>query len=230
MNAVIGFADVLNGEAFGKLNERQREYTTGMQEAGDRLLSLIDDILDLSTIEAGYMFLNKEEISVRAVLESIGNLTRDWASKAKQDVRLDIPDDIGDIVADERRLKQALLNLVSNAINFSPTGGTITLSAQRTADAVLLAVTDQGPGIAAEDQKRIFMPFERAARADRNMAASGGNRGAGLGLALVKNIVELHGGRIQLESRLGQGATFTVVLPLAEAAQQKQTTSLRIVK
>ena len=232
LSAIMGFTEILSNQYFGPLNERQREYTSGMQEAGERLLSLIDDILDLSTIEAGYMFLTKEEISVQAVLESIGNLTREWARKDKLDVRIDCPDDIGNVLADERRLKQALLNLISNAINFSPPGGAIILTARRTGENLMLSVADQGPGIASEDQKRIFMPFERAARADRNTAPAAGNagRGAGLGLALVKNIVELHGGRIVLESRLGQGATFTVVLPLEEKLQQKQPTTLRIVK
>ncbi len=230
LSAIMGFTEILNNEYFGKLNERQREYTTGMQEAGERLLSLIDDILDLSTIEAGYMFLNKEEIDIQTVLESISNLTRDWARKDKLDVRLDIPADIGNVLADERRLKQALLNLVSNAINFSPPGGAIILSARRDDASVMLAVADQGPGVAPEDQKRIFMPFERAAKADRKTATGATGRGAGLGLALVKNIAELHGGRILLESRPGQGATFTVVLPLNEPVQQKQATNLRIVK
>jgi signal transduction histidine kinase len=232
LSAIMGFTEILSNQYFGPLNERQREYTSGMQEAGERLLSLIDDILDLSTIEAGYMFLTREEISVQAVVESISNLTREWARKDKLDVRIDCPDDVGSVLADERRLKQALLNLISNAINFSPPGGTIILTARRTGENVMLSVADQGPGIASEDQKRIFLPFERAARADRNTAPAAGNagRGAGLGLALVKNIVELHGGRIVLESRLGQGATFTVVLPLEEKLQQKQPTTLRIVK
>ena len=222
LSAIMGFTEILNNEYFGPLNARQREYTSGMHEAGERLLSLIDDILDLSSIEAGYMVLNREAVPVRRVMDTIADLTRDWARKDQIEVRLTCPADIGEVVADERRLKQALLNLVSNAISFSPLGSTIELNAKRQAGTVYIAVSDKGPGISSEDQNRIFEPFERA-----RGGQAGRGRGAGLGLALVRNIVKLHGGQIRLESREGRGTTFTISLPaetvLSEARKAAET-------
>lgn len=211
LNAIMGFTEILAKEYFGSLNDRQREYTAGMQDAGDRLLNLIDDILDLSTIEAGYMELEKSDIRIKSVLEAIGNLTRDWARKEKIEIRIECPDDIGFVQADERRLKQALLNLVRNAITYTPAGGLITLSAVLMDAEVRLSVKDTGPGIAPEDRERIFEPFERSAAGVMKAKSTG--RGAGLGLSLVKSIAEMHGGRIDLDSRAGLGSTFTVVLP-----------------
>lgn len=225
LNAIMGFSEILGNEYFGKLNERQGEYTAGIQEAGERLLSLIDDILDLATIEAGYMKLSQDRVSVRAITESIYNLTADWARKHRIDVKLDCADDAGVIAADERRLKQALLNLVRNAISHTPEGGVITLEARRGAESVNLTVRDTGPGIRREDQQRIFEPFEHA-QGDP-AAGKGGHRGAGLGLSLVRNIVELHGGHVLVESREGAGAAFIVSLPVSESLENRGKTALK---
>jgi len=218
LNAIMGFSEILGNEYFGKLNERQGEYTAGIQEAGERLLSLIDDILDLATIEAGYMKLSEDTVSVSAIMEAIYNLTADWARKHRIDVQLDCADDAGIIMADERRLKQALLNLVRNAITHTPESGIITLSARRSAESINLSVHDTGPGIRPEDRNRIFEPFERAS--SPTMTSSKGHRGAGLGLSLVKNIVELHGGHILVESREGAGTAFIVSLPTKKPADK----------
>jgi len=208
LSAIMGFNEILQNEYFGPLNDRQREYTSGMHEASEKLLYLIDDILDLSTIEAGYMVLERDNVDVHDMLSSIQDLTQDWARKDKIEVRLESSDALGTALLDERRIKQALLNLVRNAITYTPPGGTITLGAKRAGDKILLSVTDTGPGIADEDRDRIFQPFERAAAADNAQS-----RGAGLGLSLVKNIVELHAGQMQLQSMAGKGSVFTMILP-----------------
>ena len=225
LNAIMGFSEILTNEYFGKLNERQGEYTAGIQEAGERLLSLIDDILDLATIEAGYMKLSEDQVSVRGIMEGIYNLTADWARKHRIDVKLDCAPDAGTVMADERRLKQVLLNLVRNAITHTPEKGVITLEARRGADSINLTVRDTGPGIRREDQEKIFEPFERAAAP----TAPGGKsyRGAGLGLSLVKNIVELHGGHILVESREGGGAAFIVSLPIGQHIENKEEKLLK---
>ena len=226
LSAIMGFTEILNNEYFGPLNARQREYTSGMHEAGERLLSLIDDILDLSSIEAGYMVLNREAVPVRRVMETIEGLTRDWARKDQIEIRMNCPANIGEVVADERRLKQALLNLMSNAIAFSPLGGTIEFAAKRQGDTIFVSVADKGPGISLEDQDRIFEPFERA-----RGGQAGRGRGAGLGLALVKNIINLHGGHVRLESREGAGTNFTISLPAEVVlSEARKAAVMRIVQ
>jgi signal transduction histidine kinase len=208
LNAIMGFSEILGNQYFGPLNTRQTEYTTGIRESGERLISLIDDILDLSTIEAGYLELKKEPVELKALLEGLYDLTTEWARKHKLEVSLSCPDNIGPISADDRRLKQALLNLIRNAINFTPEGGRINISAIRSGDGIEILIADTGIGIAQSDMKRIFQPFERIPTG-RNDA---GNAGAGLGLSLVKNIIELHGGTITITSIEGQGTTATVKL------------------
>ena len=209
LSAMVGFADILANEYFGPLNDRQKEYTAGMRDAGERLVALVNDILDLSTIEAGYMTLEKSRVAIHPLLASLQALTTDWARNRAVELRLDCADDIGAIEADERRLKQVLLNLIRNAISFTPEGGQITLRARRVDAALELAVIDTGKGIAPEDQIRIFEPFERASSQDQPHS----KRGAGLGLTLVRNIVAIHGGSITLHSEPDQGATFTIRLP-----------------
>jgi nitrogen-specific signal transduction histidine kinase len=212
LNAIIGFTEILDKEYFGQLNTRQKEYTKGLGEAGERLMNLVNDILDLSTIEAGYMTLSRENVDIRAMVTSLFDLTQEWARSQKIEVTLECPENIGSIDADERRMKQVLLNLIRNAIDFTPAGGKIFLSAARLPDGVTLSVTDTGPGIAAEDQGRIFKPFEKT-DAPRDDGEGDSRGGAGLGLSLVKNIVELHGGTVSLSSESGKGTTVTVFLP-----------------
>lgn len=208
LNAIIGFNEILDKEYFGELNNRQKEYTKGLAEASEQLMNLINDILDLSTIEAGYMTINKEAVNVAGMVTALYDLTQEWARGQKIEVTLSLSDQIGMANLDERRIKQGLLNLLRNAIAYTPAGGRITLSASRVDDQLALSVTDTGPGIAPEDQARIFKPFEKT-----SLHREEGRTGAGLGLSLVQNIVNLHGGRIELESTLGEGTTITLLLP-----------------
>ncbi|TAL34060.1 MAG: PAS domain-containing protein [Alphaproteobacteria bacterium] len=216
LNAIMGFAEMLNQQYFGKLNDRQLEYTSSMIEAGQRLVSLVNDILDLSTIEAGYLKLYPAEVRVRSLIEQVVQLTEEWARKQKLDLIIQCPDDRLTVTADERRMKQVLLNLISNAINYSPNGGRVTISAQRAGDFVLVAVRDTGVGIPAADLERVFTPFEKI-----HSKKTGRRSGAGLGLALVKSIVQLHGGDVTIESKEGAGTNVICKLPLHQPAAGK---------
>lgn len=207
LNAIMGFSEILTNQYFGAMNDKQQEYTHGIEEAGQRLLSLIDDILDLSTIEAGYLELHKTDIDVTALLHNLADLTQEWARRKQIEIGVEAPANLKAVSADERRLKQMILNLLRNAINHTPENGRITLSASKKDNELLLQVADTGGGIEAGDHQRIFQPFERG--------EGQGGRGAGLGLSLVKNIAELHGGRVTLESTPGSGSVFTITLPAA---------------
>jgi len=206
LNAIMGFAEILDKQYFGPLNHRQREYTSSIVDASRRLLSLINDILDIATIEAGYMALELKQVDVAELLRGVHDLTQEWAGKQELLIAIDCPADVGAIEADERRLKQALYNLVSNAVKFTPPGGQITLSAWRRDGEAGLLVRDTGIGIPEADQERVFGRFERGHPHLRQS-------GVGLGLALVKSFIEMHGGRIELESELGAGTTVICILP-----------------
>lgn len=212
LNAIMGFTEILDQEYFGPLNERQKEYTRDMKEASNRLVSLINDILDLSTLEAGYMTLQREETHICPMMESVLELMNDWARKERIELKLDCPKNIGTIMADERRLKQAMINLIRNAITFTPSGGKILLQATRQKDGIQIVVNDTGIGISKEDRLRIFEPFERA-QSGISTTPRLSRSGAGLGLSLVKNIITLHGGNVVLDSEPGRGTTVTLFLP-----------------
>lgn len=215
LNAIMGFAEILNNQYFGDLNDKQKEYSSGIQEAGSKLVRLIDDILDLSTIEAGYMDLVMGEFVPLEALQSIHDLTKDWARKQNIDVVLDCEKNIGTVIADERRIKQVLLNLMHNAINFTPEKGKITLAARKLEDCIEFSVSDTGVGISKADLERVFEPFERSVSDHRaDMSSTALSRGAGLGLSLVKNIVELHGGTVSIESEEEKGTKVILTLPL----------------
>ena len=214
LNAIIGFTEILNNQYFGQLNQRQVEYTEGVLEASQHLLTLINDILDLAGIEAGRMVLDIEPVSVKGVVDSVVQITGEWARG--QDLHLDteVPADIGIIQADERRLKHALFNLVGNAIKFTPAGGRIGVSARRAGAQIALSVEDTGMGIPEEDAKRVFDTFVRGK--DKH----GRPAGAGLGLALVRSLIELHGGRVEMQSKPGVGTKVTCWLPLRAKVPQ----------
>jgi signal transduction histidine kinase len=208
LNTIMGFSEILDNQYFGPLNERQQEYTKGIHEAGERLANLIDDILDLASIEAGYLELKKEPVNIGGLLNGLYDLTKEWARKRKIAVKIFCPPSIPQISADERRLKQAILNLIRNAINFSPEGGNIEISAIQSGDRIDITIQDSGIGIPEEDLARIFQPFERLQHA-------GKQAGAGLGLSLVKNIIELHNGVIEIDSEEGKGTKVRLILPIA---------------
>jgi signal transduction histidine kinase len=209
LNAVIGFSEVLQEKLFGELNEKQAEYTDDILSSGRHLLSLINDILDLSKIEAGRMELEVTTFHLPDAIENALLLIRERASR--HGIKLDrvIDDRLGDFTGDERKIKQILVNLLSNAVKFTPEGGQIKVDATLRDSAVIVSVTDTGIGIAKEDQEVIFEEFRQVGT---NYAQK--REGTGLGLSLTRKFVELHGGKIWVESEPGRGSKFTFTLPL----------------
>jgi len=209
---IIGFANLLGDPAFGNLNQKQTEYLGYITTSTNALLALINNILDLATIDAGAMTLNLTDVDIRTSMEAAAEGVQDRL--ARNNITLDIrsPPNIGSFVADERRLRQILFNLLSNAVGFSPAGETVTLVAQRRTDAVVFTVTDHGPGIAPEAKDRVFDWFETDSQGSQH-------RGPGLGLSLVRSFVELHGGTITIDSTPGQGTTVTCVFPVQHTAR-----------
>ncbi|MDZ4163546.1 MAG: ATP-binding protein [Smithellaceae bacterium] len=216
LNSIIGFSEILADHLFGGLNLRQQTYVDNIHGSGRHLLSLINDILDLSKVEAGSMALEPSMFSLRTVLESSVVMLQEKAFKHSIDLRLELaPEAAGTIEADERKLKQILFNLLSNAVKFTNDGGRVTLRARRVgmADAqcaIEISVEDTGIGIKEEDAPRLFQAFSQVHSTGYNKEYEG----TGLGLALTKRLVELHGGKIWMESELGRGSTFTFTLPV----------------
>jgi signal transduction histidine kinase len=212
LNAIVGFSQVLKQKLFGQVNEKQDEYLDDILSSADHLLALINDILDLSKVEAGQVELEKNLFSLREALERGVVMIRERASTSGVQLELTIDPAIDLVEGDERRIRQVVFNLLSNAVKFTPRGGQVEVSTSRVDGEVLIAVSDTGPGISPQDQTRIFEEFQQA-------KATNGERpeGTGLGLALSRSLVELHGGRIWVESEPGQGSTFTFTLPVQEA-------------
>jgi signal transduction histidine kinase len=210
LNAVIGFSEVLLDRLFGDLNEKQADYITDIHTSGRHLLALINDILDLSKIEAGRMELQLGTVVLPDVIESSVDLMRERATRNGISLRADVDPSAGILEADERKLKQVLFNLLTNALKFTDRGGHVEVSARGEAASVVVGVRDDGTGIALADQARIFEEFEQA-------GGGGAQEGTGLGLALSRRIVELHGGRLSVESAPGKGSTFTFTLPRAQS-------------
>jgi signal transduction histidine kinase len=206
LNAIIGFAEILANQYFGPLSPRQLDYSRGIIDSSHRLLSLINDILDLATIEAGYMTLEIGRIEVKDLLDAVMTLTRERARNQDLSLTMSCPEGIDAIEADERRLKQALFNLISNAIKFTPAGGSVRLDARQDNGDLILSVADTGIGIPAADQERVFEKFERGNPYSRDS-------GAGLGLSLVKSLIELHAGSVTIASEPGSGTTILCRLP-----------------
>jgi signal transduction histidine kinase len=211
LNAVIGFSEVLLQRMFGELNEKQDEYLKDIYASGQHLLSLINDILDLSKIEAGRMELAPAPFHLPSALENAVTLVRERAARHGIALHLDLDPRLGELVGDERKVKQVLLNLLSNAVKFTPEGGRISLKASRIDGAVEIAVTDTGIGIAPEDQAAIFEEFRQVGSDETRK-----QEGTGLGPTLAKKFVELHGGRIWVTSEVGAGSTFTFSIPLRD--------------
>jgi signal transduction histidine kinase len=212
LNAIIGFSELLQQQSFGDLNERQLRYVEDVRGAGHDLLVLINDILDLSKVEAGRMELELEDVSLRETLET--GLTMHAEQAAREGVALGLrlePDEIS-VRADERKIRQVVSNLLSNAVKLTPSGGRVDVVAQRTEGGVEVAVSDTGPGISPEDQELIFEEFRQATAPSGRPA-----EGTGLGLPLARRLIELHGGRLWVESVLGEGSTFRFTLPARAA-------------
>jgi signal transduction histidine kinase len=209
LNAIIGFSEVLLERLFGDLNAKQDDYLKDIHSSGRHLLQLINDILDLSKVEAGRMELDASTFDLPSAIANAMTLIRERAQKHEIALSLDADPELGEITADERKFKQILLNLLSNAVKFTPDGGRIEVTACRAADEISVAVHDTGIGIAPEDQQAVFEEFRQVGRNYTNK-----QEGTGLGLALTRKFVELHGGRIWLESVPGQGSTFTFTIPV----------------
>ena len=209
LNAIIGFSDILDQRMSGELNERQAQYVRDIAGSGRHLLALVNDILDLSKVEAGKMELQLALCSLRATVESATIMIRERATRQRIVLTTDLDVDPDAIEADERKFKQVLFNLLSNAVKFTPDGGSVVVRAQRVTGEVRVSVTDTGVGIAPEDQAKIFEEFGQTAAGART------EEGTGLGLTLAKRFIELHSGRLWVESEVGKGTTFTFTLPQA---------------
>ena len=207
LNAIIGFSEVLLERMFGELNERQDDYLRDIWSSGKHLLELLNDILDLSKIEAGQMVLNRSEFAVRESLEYCLSMVRERALKQRILLGLDVGPGVGLLDADRLRFRQVVLNLLSNAVKFTPEGGRVDVRASIRGQDLVVLVADTGVGVPAEDRERIFDSFQQGTR------LSGQAEGTGLGLTLSKRILELHGGRIWVESEAGKGSTFGFALP-----------------
>jgi signal transduction histidine kinase/CheY-like chemotaxis protein len=207
LNAIIGFSEVLLERMFGELNERQDEYLRDIWSSGKHLLELLNDILDLSKIEAGQMVLNHSQFAVGKSLEYCLSLVREQASKQRIHLSLEVDPEVGLLDADRLRFRQVVLNLLSNAVKFTSDDGRVDVHASIQGQDLVVTVADTGVGVTAEDRERIFDSFQQGTR------PSGQPEGTGLGLTLSKRIVELHGGRIWVESDIGKGSTFGFALP-----------------
>ena len=208
LNAIIGFSEVLQEKLFGELNEKQAEYTDDILTSGRHLLSLINEILDLSKVEAGRMELELATFDLPLAIDNARTFVRERALKHGISVVVNIDKRLGDFKGDERKIKQILLNLLSNAVKFTQEGGRIGIGAWQTNGGVEISVSDTGIGIAPKDQPKIFEEFRQVGSDYAHKT-----EGTGLGLTLAKKFVELHGGKIWVESEVGKGSTFSFLLP-----------------
>jgi signal transduction histidine kinase len=208
LNAIIGFSEVLSQRMFGEINDKQAEYLADILESGQHLLALINDILDLSKIEAGRMELEPTEFDLPTAIENTLILVRERAQRHGITLGRTVDERLGTIRGDERKVKQVLLNLLSNALKFTPEGGQIDVRAEAQDEAAEISVRDTGVGIAPEDQEAVFEEFRQVGTASKKV------EGTGLGLAISRRLIELHGGRIWVNSQIGAGSTFSFTLPL----------------
>ena len=210
---IIGFVHLLGDPATGPLAQKQREYLDYITVSTNTLLALINNILDLATIDAGRMQLNLGPVDIRATMAAAAEGVQDRLVSSGLTLDIQAPSDIGSFIADERRVRQILFNLLANAVSFSPPGGTVMFLAERQPDVLVFSVTDHGPGIPPNVLEKVFDWFETHSLGSHH-------RGTGIGLSLVRSFVELHGGTVDITSVVGQGTTVTCTFPLGEAARQ----------
>ena len=220
LNSIIGFSEVLSGSE--QLNDRQRRYAANIQTSGKMLLGMINDILDLAKIESGKMEVRTEDFSIRDVCEALASLARPIAERKNIDLECRLDEAIPLMRQDPGKLRQVLYNLLSNAIKFTPEGGKVSLRAQSEGRFVVLSVSDTGIGIAEEDRETIFEKFRQAGQPGQGDGVlTREHQGTGLGLSIVRELTKLLGGDVQLESRPGQGSTFTIRIPLQLPGNRK---------
>lgn len=213
LNTIVGFAEILSEQYFGSLNDRQSEYTNTIKAESEKLSRLINDVLDLATIEAGRMTLTRTQVDVANLLNEAKQMTAEWGRQQSLEILIDCPSNIGAFAVDEHRMKQVLFNLISNAIKYTPAGGHIAIAAWEQDSWVVISVLDTGVGIPEEDRDRVFGKFEKTNSHLRQA-------GAGLGLSLVKSFVELHGGRVEIFSDKEDGTRISCFLPKQTPVQQ----------
>jgi signal transduction histidine kinase len=213
LTTIIGFAHFLSDPSTGPLTPRQAEYLDYVTKSTNALLALTNNILDLATIDAGAMRLELGPVNIGQAIEAAAEGIQDRLATDRITLKVDVESDIGEFVGDERRVVQVLYNLLANAVGFSPHDSTVTISAQRTEHSVVFAVTDAGPGIPSEMKDKVFNWFESHSHGSRH-------RGAGLGLSLVRSFVELHGGRVRVDSTVGKGTTVTCDFPADQTAHR----------
>jgi signal transduction histidine kinase len=209
LNAIVGFSQVLQEELYGELNDKQKQHLGHILTSSNHLLSLINDILDLSKVESGHVELEVAPFSLREALARGVLMVKERALKGGVAIELTLDSSVDVIEGDERRVRQIVFNLLSNAVKFTPRGGRVELRTVRGEREVTISVADTGPGIAHDDQELIFEEFRQA-----RVVAGERPEGTGLGLALSRRLVELHGGRIWVESSPGEGSTFSFTLPV----------------
>lgn len=222
LNAIIGFSQVLQEQYFGALNEQQADYVNDILESGQHLLSLISDILDLSKVEAGKMTLNLSRVNICDLVQRSTTMIKEKCLKHGIGLEVDVPEALRDleIAADERKIKQVVFNLLSNAGKFTPDGGAIAIDVRQSGREVIISVSDTGIGIPAEEQKKIFEEFYQTAAGSAAKAP-----GTGLGLSLVKQLVKLHGGKVWVKSEgRGKGSRFSFALPMAVPGAKEEST------
>jgi signal transduction histidine kinase len=208
LNAIIGFSEVLTERMFGDLNEKQEEYLKDIHASGTHLLSLINDILDLSKIEAGRMELELTDFHLPQAIDNALVLVRERAGRRGIALAHSVDERLGEIRGDERKVKQVLLNLLSNALKFTSEGGRVEVIGRVVDGMAEISITDTGVGIASEDQEAVFEEFRQVGTAEKKA------EGTGLGLTLCRKFIELHGGRIWVTSQVGVGSTFTFTIPV----------------
>jgi signal transduction histidine kinase len=213
LNAIIGFSEVMTTGMAGPMTDKQKEFAADIRDSGRHLLGLINDILDLSKVEAGRMELDVARFNLRTAMDNSVNLVHGRADRQGIRLEQEIAPEVGDYDGDERKFKQIMLNLLTNAVKFTPEGGTVTVAARRTERNYIFSVKDTGQGIAPEDHEKVFEEFRQVSKDFVRKA-----EGTGLGLALTRRLVELHHGVIHLESELGKGSTFTFNLPIEAEA------------
>ena len=210
LNAIIGFSEIMGQEMFGELNNKQKEYVNDIANSGKHLLSLINDILDLSKVEAGRMELHQTTIDMNHIIPEAISIVNELAKNRNINIIYSTIENLKHLIADERKIKQIILNLISNAIKFTPENGSITIKTEDKEKYLEVSITDTGIGISPEDQKKLFQSFKQVGTDITRKA-----QGSGLGLALAKQFVELHGGRIWVRSEINKGTSFIFTIPFS---------------